>query len=83
VPSLSTSKGEDKIVISKPETIRGFEALYIVRALEKMETTAERKAELKQYQELSLKIFRRYGAEHVDADGYPKETQRQAAANKL
>jgi hypothetical protein len=83
VPSLSTSKGEDKIVISKPETLRIFEAVYIVRALEKMETGKDRQAELKLFQELGLKIARKYGAEHVDADGYPKETTRQAAANKL
>lgn len=81
MPSLSTSKGEDRIVVSKPETIRLFEAVYIVRALEKMETTAEDKADLKQYQALGLKIARKYGAEHIGTDGYPKETSRQQASN--
>lgn len=83
MPSLSISDGKERIVTSKPETIHVFGAAGILGGLERMEADPELKAEVKQAREAVLKIIRRYGDKHLDADGYPKETSKQAAANKV
>lgn len=90
MPSLSTSNGVDRTTISLSEVRKIFEALYIVRGIERYNggPTKDSQGQYietneRQFQALAMSICKQYGNQHLDSAGYPKETPKQAAANKV
>lgn len=84
MPTLSTSNGKEKITLSLSEVRQIFQALYIVRGIEKYLGTPEKtETNERKFQDLARALCKEYGAGHLDAAGYPKETVLMKKKNEL
>jgi hypothetical protein len=85
MPSLSTSNGKESITLTLSEVRKIFEAVYIIRGVERYLGGAKEGVETneRKFQELAMKLCKEYGSQHLDSAGYPKETPKQKASNAL